>query len=294
MSPSRRDARTVALLVLPFLGLFVLFYLLPIGYAFWQSLHGLRRSGAYEAPETVFVGPANYAQVLADPAFRASLVHLVQFSLGPTVLILVAGLVIALLIDARPPGGAATFARTAVYVPFAVPAVLGALVWGFIYAPGTSPVVALVGAVGWDVNPLTLPPVWAVGNIAFWTYVGFTVLVLLAGLASIDRGILESARLDGASPARLAWSIKVPLIRPSIVLSVVFNTVGTIQLFAEPSALRSLTLTFPSGWTPNMLAYSEAAAGRFGHSASIAVILAVVTGLLSYLVLRAAGPDAPR
>lgn len=292
MKPKRRDPRTVALLVLPFLGFFVPFYLLPIGYTMWQSLHGLERSGAYAAPETVFVGLANYGEVLADPAFRASLAHLLQFSIGPTLIIVMAGMLIALLIDARPPDVSATFVRTAVYAPFAVPALLGAIVWGFLYTPGTSPIVALFGSWGWDVNLVDLPPVWSVGTIAIWTYVGFTVLVLLAGLASIDRSVLESARLDGASTARIAWSVKVPLIRPSIVLVVVFNTIGTIQLFAEPSALRSITLTFPSGWTPNMLAYSEAAAGRYGHSASIAILLGVVTGLLSYLVLRAAGPDA--
>jgi multiple sugar transport system permease protein len=186
----------------------------------------------------------------------------------------------------------AKFVRAAVFSPFAVPAVIGAILWGFLYAPGTSPIVALAAELGWQVNPMAMPPLWAVGNVGIWTYVGFNVLIFLAGLAGIDPSVLESARLDGASRSRTAWSIKLPMIRPSIVLSAVFNIVGTLQLFTEPTALRTLMNTIPSGWTPNMLAYSEAAANRYSYSAAIATLLAVVTGLVSFWLLRSAGPEA--
>jgi len=275
-------------LTVPFLGMFALFYVAPIAYALWQSLFALRRSGAYRPAEDVFVGLGNYAQVLADPAFQQSLINVGLYAIGPSTLTVLLGLVIALVIDARPNRIGAKLARAAVFAPYAVPAVIGATIWGFLYAPTTSPFVGAAAVIGWDVDPLSWPVVWQVGNIALWTYVGFNVLIFASGLASIDPGMLESARIDGATTLRIAWSIKLPLLRPSIVLSVVFNLIGTLQLFTEPVALRTLSNEISSVWTPNMLAYSEAAANRYSYSAAVSTLLAVVTAVFSFALLRAA------
>lgn len=292
--PSRRnrrkraDLRTVAVLTLPFLVLFAAFYIAPILYAIWQSLFALRRSGAYRPAENVFVGLGNYAQVLTDPAFQQSLANVGLYAIGPSTLTVLIGLLIALVIDARANRLGAKLARAAVFAPYAVPAVIGATIWGFLYAPSTSPFVSAAQAIGWDVNPLAGPVVWQVGNIALWTYIGFNVLIFASGLASIDPSMLESARMDGASSLRIAWSIKLPLLRPSIVLSIVFNLIGTLQLFTEPMALRTLSNEISSVWTPNMLAYSEAAANRYSFSAAVSTLLAVVTAVFSFALLRAA------
>lgn len=283
-----RDLGTVAVLTAPFLVLFVLFYVAPIGYALWQSLFALRRSGPYRPAESVFVGLGNYAQVLVDPVFGQSLVNVGLYAIGPSTLTVLLGLLIALIIDARPNRWGARLARAAVFAPYAVPAVIGATIWGFLYAPSTSPFVAAARAIGWEVNPLEGPVVWTVGNIAIWTYVGFNVLIFLSGLSALDPGMLESARMDGASPLRIATAIKLPLLRPSIVLSIVFNLIGTLQLFTEPMALRTLSNEISSVWTPNMLAYSEAAANRYSFSAAVSTLLAVVTAVFSFALLRSA------
>lgn len=283
-----RDPGTVGVLVLPFLILFVAFYLLPIGYAVWQSLFALTRSGPFKPSESTFVGLANYAQVLADPVFGQSLINVALYGIGPSALTVLLGLVIALVIDGRPNRWVARFSRAAVFAPYAVPAVIGATVWGFLYAPSTSPLVSAARALGWEINPLEGPVVWTVGNIAIWTYVGFNALIFLSALAALDPSMLESARLDGASSWRIATAIKLPLLRPSLVLSIVFNLIGTLQLFTEPMALRTLSNEIPSGWTPNMLAYAEASANRYSYSAAVATLLALVTALLSFALLRAA------
>lgn len=287
-----RDPGTVGVLVTPFLVLFLAFYVLPIGYALWQSLFALTRAGAYAPAVPQFVWFDNYAQVLADPVFRQSLLNVALYAVGPSALTVILGLLIALVIDGRPNRWMARFARAAVFAPYAVPAVMGATIWGFLYSPATSPIVSGLAAVGIDVNPLAGPVVWQVGNIAMWTYVGFNTLIFLSALAALDPSMMESARMDGASPMRIATSIKLPLLRPSIVLSIVFNLIGTLQLFTEPVALRSLSNEIPSGWTPNMLAYAEASANRYSYSAAVSTLLAVVTALLSFALLRAATKGA--
>lgn len=115
-----RDPGTVGVLVLPFLILFVAFYLLPIGYAVWQSLFALTRSGPFKPSESTFVGLANYAQVLADPVFGQSLINVALYGIGPSALTVLLGLVIALVIDGRPNRWVARFSRAAVFAPYAV------------------------------------------------------------------------------------------------------------------------------------------------------------------------------
>jgi len=278
------DPRTVAVLVLPFLT----FFLVPIGYAIWQSLFALQRSGPLSPPTSVFVGFDNYLTVIADSAFQQSLLNVLLYGIGPSALTVVMGLAIALLVDSRSNDFLARLTRTIAFAPYAVPAVIGAILWGFLYAPQTSPLVSLASSIGWQLDPLSGPTVWVVGNVAMWTYIGFNTLIFLSGLASLDPSMLEGAKLDGASPMRIAWSIKLPLLRPSIVLSVVFNIIGTLQLFTEPTTLRSISNQITSGWTPNMLAFAEAAANRYNFSATISTLLAVVTALASFFLLRLA------
>ncbi|MCW5719551.1 MAG: sugar ABC transporter permease [Devosia sp.] len=282
----RHDPRTVAVLVLPFSVLYVAFYILPIAYAVWQSLFALERSGPMRPAVSVFVGLKNYASAILDPAFHRSLLNVLAYGLGPSALTVILGLVIALVIDARPNKKVAKLARAAVFSPFAVPAVVGAIIWGFLYTPDTSPLVDAARSIGWDLNPLAWSPIWTIGNIAMWTYMGFNALIFLSALAALDPSIFESARVDGASPLRIALHIKIPLMWPSIVLSIVFNLIGTLQLFTEPTALRTLSNEISSGWSPSMLAYAEAAANRYSVSATLSTLLAIVTAIVSFALLR--------
>jgi multiple sugar transport system permease protein len=272
--------------VLPFLVLFVIFYLLPIVYAMVESLTALQRTTAFAPPESVFVGLANYASVLTDPAFQASLSNLFFYALGPSTALVLLGLSLALLIDARRPGRLTALFRLTSFAPFAVPAVVGAIMWGFLYAPTTSPFLSGLAALGIHLDPLAGDPTWAIGNVAIWTFAGYDALIFLAALATIPTEVLEYARVEGASPLRVAWSIKLPMIRPTIVLIVVFTTIGVLQLFTEPMMLRSLSSSITSSWAPNMLAYSQAGAGAYSYAASVAVILAVGTAVLSFGLLR--------
>lgn len=284
------DKKALAFFILPFGIAFFLFFALPIGYAVYQSLFGLVRSSPLAAPDSVFVGLSNYFDVVKDERFLQSLKHMLIYLVGPSATLVIVALVLALGIDARKMGLQTRFFRLAIFVPFAVPVAIGAIMWGFLYAPSTSPILEpLRNGLGIDIDPLSAgATVWAVGNIAIWTYVGFNALIFMTGLLAIDHDILEAARIDGASESRIAWSIKLPLLVPSIVLSVVFNVIGTLQLFTEPTILRTISNAIRSDWSPNMLAYAEAAGNRYSYSATVATVLAVATAALSFSLLRLA------
>lgn len=283
----RHDHRTIAVLVLPFLVLFSVLYLLPIGYAVVESMTALKRTTQFAPPESVFVGLANYAGVLGDPAFQASVANLLWYALGPSVVLVVLALALALLLDARRPGRLTTAFRLASFAPYAVPAVVGAIMWGFLYAPTTSPLLGALSSLGIHLDPLGADPTWAIGNVAIWTYAGFDALIFMSALTTIPSEVVEYAHLQGAGPIRVAWSIKLPMIRPTIILVVVFTLIGVLQLFTEPMMLRSIASSITSSWTPNMLAYSRAGAGAYADAATISVILAVGTAILSFGLLRA-------
>jgi ABC-type glycerol-3-phosphate transport system permease component len=105
----------------------------------------------------------------------------------------------------------------------------------------------------------------------------------VAQLKSIPSEIYEAAKVDGASPLRIAASVQLPLIRPALVLSVVFSIIGTLQLFVEPLVLRTVAPAIVTEYTPNLSAYNNAFAyNDYGVASAEAVIIAVAAFVLSF------------
>ena len=92
-------------------------------------------------------------------------------------------------------------------------------------------------------------------NIVTWEFVGYNMIIMYAALRSIPHELYEAAEIDGAGQFRLAWSVKIPAIRPAILLTVIFSIIGTFQLFAEPSLLQCDRAERRSrnAFTPNLL-----------------------------------------
>jgi multiple sugar transport system permease protein len=284
---SRRFAPLV--LFAPFGLLFAAFFLAPIGYAIYQSLIEVERTGALGlgGQETVFAGLSNYADALANDAFVASVGRIVVFAAIQVPAMIVLAVVLALLLDsglARWP----RFFRTAYFLPFGVPGVIASILWGFLYVPDVSPIWEGLDAVGIRVDFLGSGTViWSIVNIVTWTFVGYNMLIIVAQLQSVPGEIYEAARVDGASHVQVALRIKLPLARPAIVLTTVFTIIGSLQLFAEPLVLRSLTNSIGFDYTPNMAAYTEAFQNNNQSlAAAEAVLLALVSFVLSFGFLR--------
>ncbi|MFG3042528.1 carbohydrate ABC transporter permease [Streptomyces sp. NPDC048330] len=283
MSSRRRRNLAPLGFLAPFLIPFVLFTLLPVGYALWQSLHKTERTGGtFGRTRTVFAGLEQYATVLHDASFTGSILRMLAFGLIQIPVMLLLALTLALLLDSAVTRLKRLF-RVIFFVPYGIPGVVAALMWAFLYDPRLSPVVDLLQRLGADVDPLGPGAVlWSIGNIVTWTYTGYNMLIIYAALQTVPADILDAARTDGAGALATALRIKVPIIRPALILTGVFSIIGTLQLFTEPQVLRAISTSVTSTYTPNLAAYSAAAADNYAETAAMSVLLAAATFLLSF------------
>ena len=283
----------------PAIVLFVLFLGAPIVYAAYLSLRKVQVSGlglGSGSRTEVWAGLENYARSLSDAEFLPSVGRIGAYGLIVVPVMLGLALLFALLLDAgrTKVGG---FARTAIFLPYAVPAVVASLLWGFLYLPRISPINDLLEGAGLG-SPNLLGSDWvlfAVANIAIWGGTGFNMIVLFTALKAIPQDMYEAARLDGASEFQVAWKIKIPIIAPSMVMTFVFSLIATLQVFAEPMTLRPLSNTISATWTPLMKVYRDAFTRNDIYSAAAtSVIIALATFALSFGFLKLVGSRAFR
>lgn len=284
---SRRRRRTphkraIAIFVLPFGLLFLAFYAIPVGYALWESMLKIERQGTFGVARTVFGGLTQYQQVFANAPFWGSVGRVLTFGIVQVPVMLGLALVFALLLDSPLLRGKKFF-RLAFFVPYAVPGVVAAIMWGFLYSPSLSPFRAVTKNVSFLSADLVL---WAMANVVTWVYVGYNMLIIYSSLLAIPTEVYEAARIDGAGQLRIAWSIKIPLVMPAIVLTTVFSIIGTLQLLAEPQVFRSFSSAVTSTYTPNLTVYSTSSVPNYNLAAAFSVVLAVATFILSFLFLK--------
>ncbi|GAA1780711.1 carbohydrate ABC transporter permease [Agromyces lapidis] len=281
--------RTPLLFLLPFGVLFIAMYLVPIVFAFVQSLFTLQRSGlGLEAPTLDFTPLANYTRLLGDTEFLASLGRVALFGLVQVPVMLGLALLLALLLDSRSARGKGFF-RLAAFLPYAVPGVIAAVMWSFLYSPVTSPINTLLERVVGTGIPFFAPEIvlWAVANIVTWGWTGYNMLIIYSSLQTIPAETIEAARLDGAGPARIAWSIKIPMVRPALVLTAVFSIIGSAQLYNEPKVLQTISGgAISNTFTPLMAAQAQVTAQNYPYAAAQSVVLALLVGVLSFTFFK--------
>ncbi|MDN3495473.1 sugar ABC transporter permease [Planococcus sp. APC 4015] len=283
MSPNKRKQYLAAyLFLLPFFIVFVTMLVVPLVYAGYLSLFESKLIGG-----EVFAGLANYARALTDPQFLASLGRVALFFLIQVPIMLGLALFFALALDtARARGSKAI--RLLIFMPYAVPAVVATLMWGYLYGPDFGPIAQIARAVGLG-TPDFLSPESILGsmmNIVTWEFIGYNMIIMYAALRSIPGELYEAAEIDGAGQFRLAWSVKIPAIRPAILLTVIFSVIGTFQLFAEPSLLNAIAPdAITNAFTPNYYAYNLAFINQeLNYAAAIAFLLGLVIAVVSYIV----------
>jgi multiple sugar transport system permease protein len=271
--------------------LFAAFLAVPIGYAAYLSLRTVKVSGlglGKGARHEVWAGLSNYSRSLSDPEFLGSVgrVGLYGLLVVPTMLGL--ALLFALLLDSRRTR-ARGFSRVAIFLPYAVPAVISSLLWGFLYLPNVSPFYFLFQHAGWSVPTILSSRlvVFAVANIAVWGGTGFNMVVIYTALKAIPTELYEAATIDGCSERAIAWRIKIPIVLPALIMTFVFSMIATLQVFAEPVTLKPLTNTISSTWTPLMKVYRDAFTRNDLYSAAAtSVVIAAATFILSFGFLR--------
>ena len=277
-----KHKRAILGFLAPFGVLFALFYLVPVGYAIYQSFLKIQREGAWGVPETVFGGFAQYKLVLESNEFWSSILRVLLYFIVQVPIMLGLALIFALLLDSTVLKGKKFF-RLAFFAPYAIPGVIASIMWGFLYVPSLTPFPALTDRIDFLGSGFVL---WSIANIAIWVYCGYNMLILYSALQAIPQEIYEAARVDGAGQFRLAWDIKIPIVMPAIILTAVFSIIGTLQLFNEPFVLRTFSGAVTSTYTPNMVVYSTSVVPNYNLAAAFSVVLALATFILSFVFLK--------
>ena len=266
----------------PFMIVFALVFLAPIAYSIYLSLFRNRLIGG-----NAFVGVDNYTQALTDPNFWSGVGRVGLFLIVQVPIMLFLALLVALSIDSGRLYGKSFF-RVSIFLPYAVPAVVAALIWGFMYGSQFG----LVGSLN-DFFGTTLPDplkpsliLASIGNITTWEFTGYNMLIFYSALQVIPKSLYESAEIDGASQLRIITAIKLPAIRGALVIATIFSIIGSFQLFNEPAILRGLAPnSITTFFTPNFYAYSLTFSGQqFNYAAAVAVVMAVITMIVAYVV----------
>ena len=266
----------------PFLAVFALVFLAPIGYAFHLSLY---REQAFFGGNT-FVGFGNYTDVFTDPKFWDGALRVLVFLLVQVPIMLGLALFAALAIDSGRLRGAQTF-RLMIFLPYAVPGVVAVLMWGYMYGTSFGLAADLNDLLGTAIRPLSTNWILtSIANIVTWEFVGYNMLIFYSALRTVSEDLYEAAALDGAGPLRTVFSIKIPAIRGAIVIATIFSIIGSFQLFNEPNILRNLAPNvIDTFYTPNMYAYNLSFGGQqYNYSATVAIVMGVLTAIIAYVV----------
>ncbi|MDP9904305.1 carbohydrate ABC transporter permease [Arthrobacter bambusae] len=280
-----RGARTGWLFIAPFGIVFVAFLLAPLAYALYLSLFtkGL-------ATGTRFSGLENYLRAFSDPQFLKGVWFVVRFSLVLIPVQMAVSLAAALVLD-HLTTRLARFSRLMIFLPYAVPAVIGALMWGFLYSPTFGPLEQFFSLFHASA-PFLLSQdnvFYGLLNVVTWQWAGYYMIIIYAALQGIDPTLYEAAKIDGASERQVAFRIKIPLVSSALVLILIFALIGTLQFFSEPQILGPVANgSITPDFTPNIYAFNLAFGyAQFNYASAISFSLGIVVFIAVYIFMFA-------
>jgi cellobiose transport system permease protein len=284
------------LFISPFYIVFLIFGGFPLVYTIWVSLHewGLA-SGTRK-----YVGLENYRYLLGDSDFWTATVNTVGMFVISTVPQLLLALLIANTLNRRMRGS--TFFRIGVIIPLATSTVAVAIVFTQLFDPE-------YGLINWALDLVGISPIdwqtsrgwsWAaIASMVNWRWTGYNALIYLAAMQAIPRDLYEAAAIDGASRIRQFWRITVPMLKPTIIFTVIISTIGGLQLFTEPVLFGTGTPNRMDGGsvhqfqTITMYMFDNAFTDdRYGYAATVAwalFVLIIIFSLVNFLFVRRTG-----
>ncbi|GAC1593829.1 MAG: sugar ABC transporter permease [Myxococcales bacterium] len=269
-----------ALFVAPAVAILAAVAVAPVLAAVWLSLH--RSIVIFH--EQRFIGLGNYRFLLQDARFWSALRTTAYFTAVAVGIELVLGLAVALLLE-RGSG----LLRAAVLIPWAIPTAVSARLWAWLFNADYGALHRLLPGIDWLGSPAAA--LHAAILVDVWKTTPFVALLLLAGLQSIPRELLKAARVDGASPSRTFFSITLPLLRPSILLALLFRSLDAFRVF---DAIYVLTEGGPGNTTETLSIYAFKTlmrSGDFGYGSALAVATFLCVVALSLCFLRVLGRE---
>jgi len=282
----RRLRKRVELTVLlgPPLVLFIGFVLVPIVFAAWYSLYNWSGFG----PLTDFIGLQNYRGVLTGPDFHEAFEHNLIIAALSVLLQLPVSIGVALLLNRRMRGQTAL--RLAVFAPYVLSEATTAVMWLLLLEPG-GPADALLRSVGlgglvhyWLAS--TSLVLYTLFIVITWKYIGFGIVLLLAGLQGIPAELREAAAIDGATPWQVTRRVTLPLLGPTIRIWIFLSVVGSLQLF---DVVWIMTAGGPADASSTMVTYlyfNGVQRTEFGYGATVSVVLFAISFAFALIYQR--------
>ena len=290
---SSRRTRTAWLLLMPMLVVLLAVAGWPLLRSIWFSLTD---ASLTDIGRPHFVGLANYLTrdegewigLLADPDWWRAVWNTCRFALISVTLEVVLGLVFALVLNASFPGRG--LVRAAVLVPWAVPTIVSARIWGWMLNDQFGVVNHLLLQLGWIAQPLawTADPALSLLSVVLvdvWKTTPFMTLMILAALQMLPSDCYEAARVDGVPPWQVFWRVTLPLIRPALMVAVIFRLLDALRVFDVIYVLSSNNQS-----TMSMSIYARRQLVEFqdlgyGSAASTLLFLLIAICVAAYLVL---------
>jgi len=281
-----RKRAEIILLSGPAIIIFLAFVIFPVVMA---AYYGFFKWKGYGVP-TDFVGLQNYLVILKDAAFQDALKHngfIVVMSLilqGP------AAVGIALMLNRRMRGR--SLIRVLIFVPYVIAEVIVATGWSLMLQTtgAVNDLLIKIGLPDWTVDWLSDPAIalWSLMLIISWKYIGFAVILFLAGLQSIPTELYEAAAIDGASYWQIQRRITLPLLGPTIRIWAFLSIIGSLQLFDLVYIIWGQYIAATAG-TSTMATYMVATgrnAGNYGYGSAVAVVMFIISLIIALIYQR--------
>jgi multiple sugar transport system permease protein len=280
------ERRLATLMVSPSLFLIALVAAYPIGYAVWLSLH---EYSVKVAGLSRWAGLRNYSTALQDSAFWDAVKTTFIFTGASVVLETVLGLAMAMAMASAFRGQGAL--RTVVLVPWAILTVVTAILWQTMFEPQLGFVNSLLGVVGLPDDTVWLgesPEALIVMIIAdTWKTAPFMALLLLAGLQVIPSEIYEAAKVDGATAWQRFTRITLPLLKPALLVALIFRTLDALRIFDLPFVL---TKGAHNTTTLSLISYETFSTNRIlGLGSALAILTFIIVMIVSFAYIRFVG-----
>ncbi len=257
----------------------------PIGYAVWLSL---QRNNLATPNDIAFVGLSNYQTILTDRYWWTALAVTLGIAAVSVSVEFVLGLALALVMHRTLVGKG--LVRTAVLVPYGIVTVVASYSWYYAWTPGTG---YLANLLPQGSAPLTaqIPSLGIVVLAEVWKTTPFMSLLLLAGLALVPEDLLKAAQVDGAGPWRRLMRITLPIIKPAVVVALLFRTLDAFRIF---DSIYVLTDGANNTDSVSILGYDNLFKGfNVGLGSAISVLIFLCVGIIALVFIKAFGAAAP-
>jgi multiple sugar transport system permease protein len=234
-----------------------------------------------------FAGFANFTAMFHDGLLYKALGNTFLFALASLVTHLVGGLLLALGVNSIRNRVLSYFVRTSLFFPFVISWAAVALLWKYVLDPSFGIATYYIGRLGVDTPDWFTDPHWALPSIIgidFWHTIGFTFVIMLAGLQTVPRQLVEAARVDGAGSWRILWNVTIPMMSPTIFFAAIVTFIGAFQIFDPVQIITPDGGPDSSTITVVMYLYQKGFQSfQVGYASAVSLLIFVVMMLVTLL-----------